>query len=340
MSASQLDVDSSSSPRQPLDSQRNAGADMYMMAFVQPGCPSSESLPSDALMAVESRIIPSEWTEQWFFMVGRVHPFALTWEIERRDGLESDDDNIQNTPSPRLSSAITATNLVPRTLGSVDAFPTTSPWTSLCKKMTERADSQFQPNALFTCTGKIAGLLDHQVMTHAPAFEQDYIFIVVPDTWAFHDRAMSNQASATQLLPTTPKRTVGNPSDYSDALARFTSTRKRKAAPNGASPTPPASSSIDPHILTSRRSLPHPDQTPTKRPRLSPETSTIVTACDSQGSAKSDTSSVLSHEDAGDSETDTEPVNHPDTSASGSIRPPASTSSRPLRRRRPPKNIF
>ncbi|KJZ70760.1 hypothetical protein HIM_09844 [Hirsutella minnesotensis 3608] len=177
--------------------------------------------------------------------------------------------------------------------------------------MTERADSQFQPNALFTCTGKIAGLLDHQVMTHAPAFEQDYIFIVVPDTWTFHDRAMSNQASATQLLPTTPKGTVGNPSDYSDALARFTSTRKRKAAPNGASPTPPASSSIDPHILTSRRSLPHPDQTPTKRPRLSPETSTIVTACDSQGSAKSDTSSVLSHEDAGDSETDTEPVNHP-----------------------------
>ncbi|KJZ71287.1 hypothetical protein HIM_09297 [Hirsutella minnesotensis 3608] len=215
-----------------------------------------------------------------------------------------------------------------------------NPWTSLCKKMTERPDSQFQPDALLTCTGKIAGLLDHQIMTHAPAFEQDYIFIVVPDTWTFHDRAMSNQASATQLLPTTPKRTVGNPSDYSDALARFTSTKKRKAAPNGASPTPPASSSVDPHIQTSRRSLPDPDQTPTKRRRLSPETSTIITACDSQGSAKSDTSSVLSQEDAGESETDTEPVNHPDTSASGSIRPPASTSSRPLRHRRPPKNIL
>ncbi|KAM4064143.1 hypothetical protein HRG_007157 [Hirsutella rhossiliensis] len=75
----------------------------------------------------------------------------------------------------------------------------------LCKKMTERRDSQFQPNALLTCTGKIAGLLDHQIMTHAPAFEQDYIFIVVPDTWTFLDRAMSNQASATQLLPTTPR---------------------------------------------------------------------------------------------------------------------------------------
>ncbi|KJZ68773.1 hypothetical protein HIM_11842 [Hirsutella minnesotensis 3608] len=47
-----------------------------------------------------------------------------------------------------------------------------NPWTSLRKKMTERRDSQFQPDAFFTFTGKIAGLLDHQIMTHAPAFEQ------------------------------------------------------------------------------------------------------------------------------------------------------------------------
>ncbi|KAM4061691.1 hypothetical protein HRG_013296 [Hirsutella rhossiliensis] len=39
-------------------------------------------------------------------------------------------------------------------------------------------------------------------------------------------------------------------------------------------------------------------------------------------------------------ETDTEPVNHPATSASGPIRPPASISSRPHRARHPPKNIL
>ncbi len=25
---------------------------------------------------------PSEWDNMWFFMYGRVHPYALTWEIE------------------------------------------------------------------------------------------------------------------------------------------------------------------------------------------------------------------------------------------------------------------
>ncbi|KAM4064141.1 hypothetical protein HRG_012610 [Hirsutella rhossiliensis] len=129
MSASQLNVDTSSSPRQPLDSQKNAGADMSMMAFVQPGCPASEvflptpswlSTPEYAAIRSDTgnpstciffslnisiynqQIISSEWTEQWFFMVGRVHPFALTWEIERRDGLESDDDNITEYTVPAL----------------------------------------------------------------------------------------------------------------------------------------------------------------------------------------------------------------------------------------------
>ncbi|KAM4062490.1 PIF1-like helicase [Hirsutella rhossiliensis] len=379
MSASQLNVDTSSSPRQPLDSQKNAGADMSMMAFVQPGCPARfayqnehrvKGLNAETLARVflptpswlstpeyaairsdtgnpstciffslnisiyNQQIISSEWTEQWFFMVGRVHPFALTWEIERRDGLESDDDNITEYTVPAL--IVRDHSYQP----SVDTFPTIQPivsftgpvigsgrdllhgnsaaalddtqlsccgfvqlstfiWLSPFQvfKMTERRDSQFQSNALFTCTGKIAGLLDHQIMKHAPAFDQDYIFIVVPDTWTFHDKAMSDQASATQLLPTTPKSAVGNPSDYSVALARFTSTKKPKAAQSPASPTPHASGPVDPLMLASSRSMPDPYQTPTKRPRLSPETSTIITDCDGQDSPKSDTSSFLSPED-------------------------------------------
>ncbi|XP_044715981.1 uncharacterized protein HRG_10155 [Hirsutella rhossiliensis] len=297
------------------------------MAFVQPGCPSRFAyqnehrvnglnaetlarvfLPTPSWLSTpEYAIIPSEWTEQWFFMVGRVHPFARTWEIERRDGLESDDDNITEYTIPALIVRDHSYQpVVPRTLGSADAFPTmqpivsftrpvigsgrdllrrnsaaalgdtqlrccgfvqpstficpgipgktpckgfhpfqvfvifpihANPWTSLCKRMTERPDGQFQPNALLTCMGKIAGLLDHRIMAHAPAFEQDYIFFVVPDTWTFLDRAMSNQASsATQLLPTTPKRSVGNPSDYTDALAKFTSPKKKPGPPQAASP--------------------------------------------------------------------------------------------------------
>ncbi|KAM4062084.1 hypothetical protein HRG_013542 [Hirsutella rhossiliensis] len=352
----------------------NAGADMSMMAFVQPGCPARfayqnehrvKGLNAETLARVflptpswlstpeyaairsdtgnpstciffslnisiyNQQIISSEWTEQWFFMVGRVHPFALTWEIERRDGLESDDDNITEYTVPALIVRDHSYQpIVTRTLSSVDTFPTIQPIVSfmgpvigsgrdllhgnsaaalddtqlsccgfvqlstfICPgipgkplqglspfqvfKMTERRDSQFQSNALFTCTGKIAGLLDHQIMKHAPAFDQDYIFIVVPDTWTFHDKAMSDQASATQLLPTTPK----------SAAAQSPASPRRMLL---------AQSIL---MLASSRSMPDPYQTPTKRPRLSPETSTIITDCDGQDSPKSDTSSFLSPED-------------------------------------------
>ena len=33
-------------------------------------------------------IVPSEWDQTWFFMYGRVHPYALTWEIEPDEGLD------------------------------------------------------------------------------------------------------------------------------------------------------------------------------------------------------------------------------------------------------------
>ncbi|KAM4062958.1 PIF1-like helicase [Hirsutella rhossiliensis] len=364
----------------------NAGADMSMMAFVQPGCPSRfayqnehrvKGLNAETLARVflptpswlstpeyaairsdpdnpstciflslnisiyNQQIIPSEWTEQWFFMVGRVHPFALTFE--------SEDDNITEYTIPALIVRDHSYQPHPRTLGSADAFPAIQPIVSftgpvigsgrdllhgnsaaalddtqlsccgfvqlstfICPgipgktpfkgfhpfqlfKMTERRDSQFQPNALLTCTGKIAGLLDHQIMTHAPAFEQDYIFIVVPDTWTFLDRAMSNQASATQLLPTTPKGSVGNPRTIAMRWPGLplpkTQCRPKRRLPRRLH----LGQSI--LMMTSKRSLPDPDQTPTKRPRLSPEISTIVAACDSRGPAKSDTSSLLSHED-------------------------------------------
>ncbi|KAM6505478.1 hypothetical protein FSOLCH5_014692 [Fusarium solani] len=57
-----------------------------------------------------------------------------------------------------------------------------NPWAALCKKMIERQDTQFQANALFTCTGKVVGLLHHNIMVHPSGFDRDYVFIVVPDT--------------------------------------------------------------------------------------------------------------------------------------------------------------
>ncbi|KAK4089236.1 hypothetical protein Purlil1_6225 [Purpureocillium lilacinum] len=398
MSAPQRNVDASSTRRQPLNSQKDAGSDMSMMAFVQPGCPTRftyqndqrvKGLNAETLAKVfvptppwlsspeyapiksdrsnpstyiyfslnisiyNQQITASEWAEQWFFMVGRVHPFALTWELEQRDGLESEEDSIIEYTVPAfIVRDHSYQPVLPRTLGSIHGFPSiqpivsftgpvlgsghellqkpvatalddaqlkccglvqlssficpgnpgttpfkgfhpfqvfvifpihANPWKSLCKKMSERRDSQFQPNALFSCTGKIAGLLDHCSMTRAPDLEQDYVFIVVPDTWSFPDRVKSGQASTAPLLPTTPSRSATKSSDYDEALARFTSTRKRKASPAPSTcipPTPPASSSAHPRFLAPTRSLPSPDETPSKRPRHSPTTSTIVAACD------------------------------------------------------------
>ncbi|KAK7408802.1 hypothetical protein QQX98_009046 [Neonectria punicea] len=61
--------------------------------------------------------------------------------------------------------------------------------------MAERRDTQFQNNVLFNCTGKVAGLLDHRLMVQPLGLAQDYVFIVVPDSWAFLDKGLSVSAS-------------------------------------------------------------------------------------------------------------------------------------------------
>ncbi|KAK7583562.1 hypothetical protein V3481_012850 [Fusarium oxysporum f. sp. vasinfectum] len=47
-------------------------------------------------------IVASEWIEEWFFMNGRVHPYALAWEVEQHNGLESDADCILLYTMPAL----------------------------------------------------------------------------------------------------------------------------------------------------------------------------------------------------------------------------------------------
>ncbi|KAH6997044.1 hypothetical protein EDB80DRAFT_620351, partial [Ilyonectria destructans] len=47
-------------------------------------------------------IIPDEWRNTWFFMFGRVHLYALTWEIEQVDGLEEDVGNTVEYTIPAM----------------------------------------------------------------------------------------------------------------------------------------------------------------------------------------------------------------------------------------------
>lgn len=46
-------------------------------------------------------LVPYDWEGTWFFMYGRVHPYALTWEVEQGNGLETG-DNLQNYTIPAL----------------------------------------------------------------------------------------------------------------------------------------------------------------------------------------------------------------------------------------------
>lgn len=48
------------------------------------------------------QIVPEDWTERWFFMHGRAHPYALTWEVEQLDGLELDVGDIVDYTIPSL----------------------------------------------------------------------------------------------------------------------------------------------------------------------------------------------------------------------------------------------
>ncbi len=131
--------------RKPLDSQRNVGSDMSMMALVQTGCParfaSSDQhrikglnaetvaricLPSPTWLANQEyeilqsanvglqgqiyvslnmaiysqQLCAADWTDQWFFMSGRLHPYALTWRTVQQDGLETEIGTVSDYTIP------------------------------------------------------------------------------------------------------------------------------------------------------------------------------------------------------------------------------------------------
>jgi hypothetical protein len=56
----------------------------YEYAGLRPGI--EDASPSYAYFSLNlsiyiQSIIPDDWNEKWFFMYGRVHPYALTWQL-------------------------------------------------------------------------------------------------------------------------------------------------------------------------------------------------------------------------------------------------------------------
>jgi hypothetical protein len=100
-----------------------------------------------------------------------------------------------------------------------------NPWMLRCKKMAECQSTQFQPNVMFSCTGKVVGLLDHRLMVQAfPASAGPYLYrrarllVILGKTVA---------GTFSQL---DPKRHQLSPkSSPSDSRSKFMSPVKRKA---------------------------------------------------------------------------------------------------------------
>ena len=70
------------------------------------------------------------------------------------------------------------------------------PWSIYYQKMLDGGESPFQPGISFSCTGKVAGFLNHGIMVNPPHLKQDRVFIVVPDSWKF----LSNASRPSRLF--------------------------------------------------------------------------------------------------------------------------------------------
>ncbi|KAH7187690.1 hypothetical protein BKA60DRAFT_665166 [Fusarium oxysporum] len=404
--------------RKPLDTQRGTGGDMSMMFFAQPDCPSrfahqdqhrikglnAETLariflpPPSWLLAAEYAPLRSDvddsstsiffkWIEEWFFMNGRVHPYALAWEVEQHDGLESDADCTLLYTMPALIVRDQGYQpVLPRLFASMDSFPCvlpivsfagpatgpghsllrqdllpgldatqlkccgfiqlstylgpgnpdktpfrgfhpfqvfvifpihTNPWAILCKKMTERRDSQFQPNTQFTCTGKVAGLLDHRVMVQPPGFQRDYVFIVVPDSWTFLDKTTTPTTQPVLPLSAPPKRSLP--------------------------PSPPTSSSGQPNTPPLKRHYPDHAQTPTKRQRVlqpAPALSSTPDSCSTVTQPFPASASTSSSSEPNTTRQGSASVNLSTPALDSIVASPSDSPNRPHRSRQPTKRIL
>jgi hypothetical protein len=248
-----------------------------------------------------------------------------------------------------------------------------NPWASLCKKMAERRDTQFQSNVLLTCTGKVAGLLGHHLMVQPPTLEQDYVFIVVPDSWTFLDKGVSGPGSPTPppgAATSAVRSSSSNHTPFEEIKAKFTARRPAPPTPlHDATPTPastPGESmssvistpSTEYHYLstspTPKRPASRVDYTPpAKRPRQPPTSPITIPSSGTHLSAGSSSSQETVDEpepSCAGNQTPTAPFMRPLMPATHLPAPTpvldtitaavSESSNRPSRNRHPPKNKY
>ncbi|XP_044716010.1 uncharacterized protein HRG_10184 [Hirsutella rhossiliensis] len=258
---------------------------MTMMFFAQPDCPvrfahqdehryappgggdDNDVSPlffSLNLSIYGQPVVDSDWSEQWFFMSGRVHPYALAWEVERRDGLEADVGETLLYTMPALVVRDQGYQpVLPRSLAPDGHFPSTPPVVSFHGVVAGsgldllQADllpglPPFQVFVIFPIYANpwlVAGLLDHGVMCVPPGSDRDYVFVVVPDSWTFHDRSSAAAASASPLAQPLRRQ----PSSTSSAFdlvraASYSLATPPSTAPHTPSkaPGPPADAPVTP----------------------------------------------------------------------------------------------
>ncbi|XP_044717310.1 uncharacterized protein HRG_08818 [Hirsutella rhossiliensis] len=286
--------------RKPLGSSKGAGSDMSMMFFAQPDCPARfahhdehriRGLNAEAIARVLlPPIVDTDWSEQWFLMSGRVHPYALAWEVERRDGLEAGpDDTVLYTVPALIVRDQGYQPVLPRSLASGGQFPSTPPVVSfhgvIAGPGLDLLRGDFLPGLgpdQLRCCGfvfvifpiyanpwAVVGLLDHRLMLCPPGSERDYVFIVVPDSWNFVDRpSAAASASASPLATPLKRQTLSASSTFDSVRAALYSV----AAPASAASAPPslasAPTALDPVTPPPKRSHPALADTPMKRARL------------------------------------------------------------------------
>ncbi|KAH7146668.1 hypothetical protein B0J13DRAFT_552454, partial [Dactylonectria estremocensis] len=80
---------------------------------------------------------------------------------------------------------------------------------------------------------KVAGLLSHHLMMQPQALEQDYVFIIVPDSWTFLNKGVSRSSSLTPPPGAATSAVHSSSSDHTpfeEIKAKFTA--RRPAAPS------------------------------------------------------------------------------------------------------------
>ncbi|KID60255.1 hypothetical protein MAN_10072, partial [Metarhizium hybridum] len=222
-----------------------------------------------------------------------------------------------------------------------------NPWSTLCRKMIDRQDSQFQTGAPFTCTGKVVGLLDHA--TRPPELQRDHVFIIVPDTWTFLGAAPASSSAPPPLTPT--KTSASAPASFSQVAAGFTTTFKQQNGSSNALPSPDASPKTVRVVAAGTKrtrqvpSNPPEEGSPIKQPRFSSQSASNVSSTTSstvQHDCSDPESAIL--KDRNPTKTDTALFITSTTSLasptlSNIIAAPTEAANRPHRSRQPSKKV-